>query len=87
MPIHNGPRGRRSDLMLHEIRLGGEIMPTSCELQQAISHNGELRLGCGIHGFTGKGSIVIRLRAVRAGIADVHHGLLLPCDDTSCEYN
>ena len=79
--------GPRLDLVLHEISFGGKIVPASCELQQAISHNWELRFGCGIHRFTGQGSIVIRLRAVRAVIADVHHGLILPCDDTSCEYN
>lgn len=66
------------NLVLHELGFGSEIDPRSCELQKAVSHNREPRLSCGVHRFAGQRSIMIRLRAVRAVIADVHLGCPFP---------
>ena len=59
--------------MLHELGFCGEINPTRCEPQQAISHDGRGCIGSGVHRLAGQRSIVIRSFAVRAAIADDVH--------------
>ena len=65
-------------LMPDELGFGSEIDPRSRELQEAISHNRKPCLGSGVHRFAGERSIMIRLRAVIAVIADVHLGCPFP---------